>query len=172
MAVGGRDRVVIVAIAHQRQRADPTRSLVARLVRHRWQVKESCLIRRQTGPDRGVVTTQPIIEAAAAMGFELRVQLLEGRRPRQRHQIVAPGIADQILDLALVVALARPTKAILEQVVGRQLAEGAVRCRLPSPRTRATASLVLSYKIDRGTPPKNANADTCPSRRASVVSPG
>ena len=33
-----------------------------------------------------------------------------------------------------------------------------VRWRLPSPRMRATASLVLSYKIDRGTPPKNANA--------------
>jgi hypothetical protein len=58
--------------------------------------------------------TQPIVEAAAAAGFELRVQLLEGRRPRQRHQIVAPGIADQILDLALVVAFARAAEAILE----------------------------------------------------------
>lgn len=58
--------------------------------------QERCLIRRQTGPNRGVVTTQPIIEAAATAGFELRVQLLDGHRPRQRHQIVAPGIADQI----------------------------------------------------------------------------
>jgi hypothetical protein len=114
VAVGGRDRVVIGAIAHQRQRADPTRSLLAWLVGHGWQVKENCLICRQTAPDRGVVTTQPIIEAAPAAGFELRVQLLEGRRPRQRHQIVAPGIADQILDLALVVALARAAEAILE----------------------------------------------------------
>jgi hypothetical protein len=31
---------------------------------------------------------------------------------------------------------------------------------------------VLSYKIDRGTPPKNANADTWPSRKASVVYAG
>jgi hypothetical protein len=46
VAVGGRHRVIVVAIAHQRQRADPTRSLLARLVGHRWQVKESCLIRR------------------------------------------------------------------------------------------------------------------------------
>jgi hypothetical protein len=41
-------------------------------------VEESCLVRRQTGPDRGGMTTQSIIEAAAAAGFELRVQLLEG----------------------------------------------------------------------------------------------
>jgi hypothetical protein len=75
-------------------------------------------------PDRGVVTTQLIIEAVAAAVFELRVQLLEGRCPRQRHQIVAPGIADQILDLARVVALARAAEAILEQTVTRQLAEG------------------------------------------------
>src|ERR1700722_19425009 len=37
---------------------------------------------------------------------------------------------------------------------------------------RATASLVLSYRIDAGTPPKNANAATCPAQNASVVSAG
>ena len=46
VAVGGRDRVVIVAIAHQRQRADPTRSLVARLVR-------ALRAARATPPDLG-----------------------------------------------------------------------------------------------------------------------
>jgi hypothetical protein len=44
--------------------------------------------------------------------------------------------------------------------------------RLPSPRMRATATLRLSYKIDSGTPPKKANAEMCPSRKASVVSAG
>jgi hypothetical protein len=37
---------------------------------------------------------------------------------------------------------------------------------------RATAILVLSYRIDLGTPPKNVNARTCPSQNASVVSAG
>jgi Helicase conserved C-terminal domain len=41
---------------------------------------------------------------------------------------------------------------------------------LPSPRIRATAILRLSYKIEIGTPPKKVNAETCPSRKASVVS--
>jgi hypothetical protein len=30
----------------------------------------------------------------------------------------------------------------------------------------------LSYKIEIGTPPKKVNAETCPSRKASVVSAG
>src|SRR3979411_753951 len=47
-----------------------------------------------------------------------------------------------------------------------------VRCRLPSPRMRATAILVLSYRIDGGTPPKNANARIWPSQKASVVITG
>ena len=39
-----------------------------------------------------------------------------------------------------------------------------VRCRFPSPRIRATASLVLSYRMERGTPPKNATAALWPSQ--------
>ena len=41
-----------------------------------------------------------------------------------RHHEVAPRIADQPLDLALVVALARPPEAIGEQIVGLQFTEG------------------------------------------------
>ena len=36
---------------------------------------------------------------------------------------------------------------------------------------RATASLVLSYRIDAGTPPKNAKAATCPAQNASSSPP-
>jgi len=46
------------------------------------------------------------------------------------------------------------------------------RVQSPSPRMRATAIFVLSYKIDWGTPPKKAKAETWPSQKASVVSPG
>jgi hypothetical protein len=41
-----------------------------------------------------------------------------------------------------------------------------VRSRFPSPQIFATAIVVLSYRIDSGTPPKKANAQTCPSRNA------
>jgi hypothetical protein len=37
---------------------------------------------------------------------------------------------------------------------------------------RATASVVLSYRIERGTLPKNVNAALCPSQNASAVSAG
>jgi hypothetical protein len=67
-----------------------------------------------------------------------------------------------------------PTKIQLPSRKGLfdQLAEGAGPLPLVVPENPRHASLVLSYNIDRGTPPKNANADTCPSRKASVVSAG
>jgi hypothetical protein len=45
---------------------------------------------------------------------------VQGRKARdlwEGHQVVAPGIANQAFDLALVVALARPAEAVEEQVV-------------------------------------------------------
>ena len=51
------------------------------------------------------------------------VQRREAVEQRDRHQEVAPRVADQSLDLALVVALARPAEPVLEQVVRSQLAE-------------------------------------------------
>ena len=55
----------------------------------------------------------------------MRVQRLEAFERRHRHHEVAAREADQPLDLALVVALARPAEAILEQVVRLQLGEHA-----------------------------------------------
>ena len=45
--------------------------------------------------------------------------------PRNRHEEVPPDEADQPLDLALVVALARPAEPVLEQIVRLQLREDA-----------------------------------------------
>ena len=69
------------------------------------------------------MTAQPIAEPVTAVVDQLRVQRLEARRPRHRHQVVPPDPADQSLDLALVVALAGAAEPILEQVVRLQLAE-------------------------------------------------
>ena len=51
------------------------------------------------------------------------VQSFEALKARNRNQEVPPGVAHQVLHLALVVALARAGEAILEQVVGLKLRE-------------------------------------------------
>ena len=67
------------------------------------------------------------------------------------HHEVAPRVAHQPFDLAVVVALARSSEAIGEQVVRLQLAEIRVLNRLSSPRMRVTASLRLPYTVGRAT---------------------
>ena len=70
-------------------------------------------------------------------------------------------------------ALAWTTEPVLEQVVRLQLCEHSCASggdRLPV--SCATARRVLSYTMLWGTPPRNENAETCPSQNASVVSAG
>src|ERR1019366_3844260 len=56
---------------------------------------------------------------------------LEALENRNGDKEVPSGIADQPLDFALVVAFARPTETILEQVVRLQLGENARPTPLP-----------------------------------------
>ena len=83
----------------------------------------------------------------------------------------ALGVLHQPLHLPLVVARPTPKRSRNRKWLTSSV-KARVRVRWPSPRIRATASLVLSYSIDSGTPPKKAKAATCPSRNASVVSAG
>jgi hypothetical protein len=55
---------------------------------------------------------------------QVGVQRGEAVEHGDRHQEVAPSVADQSFDLALVVAAARAAEPILEQVMPLQLAEG------------------------------------------------
>src|SRR5262245_58994041 len=57
------------------------------------------------------------------------VESLEACEYRDRHQEIAPRVTNKAFDLALVVALARPTEPVLEQIVRLQLAEHP--CALP-----------------------------------------
>ena len=125
MAVGGRHRVVGAAIAHQRQRADPARPLLAGVVGRRRQVVEALEVPRQPRADRLVMAAQPIAETPAAIRQQLLVQRSEAGGMRQRHQVVPPDQSDQPLHFALVVALARAAEPIGEQVMRLQLAEHA-----------------------------------------------
>ena len=99
--------------------------------------------------------------------------IVEGREALARFngdQEVPPDEADQSLDLALVVALARPAEPVLEQIVGLKLREDARS--LPLPIAQDPGNRQKSYRMDRGTPPKKANAALWPSQNASVVSAG
>jgi len=167
-----RHRVVVAAVAHQRQRRDARHQLLAGVVRRRQWLAEGCQTTCKPRADGLVVATYPVAHALSATAQKMDIEGGEAFEHRDRYQEVAPGVADKAFDLALVVALARPTEPVLEQIVRLQLAEHPRGWRSPSPRIRATAILVLSYRIDRGTPPKNVKARTCPSQKASVVSAG
>ena len=56
---------------------------------------------------RGCAARKPRI-ARSGLSREIIVQRLDALNPRNRHEEVPPDEADQPLDLALVVALARP----------------------------------------------------------------
>jgi hypothetical protein len=72
-----------------------------------------------------MLSSWPRRRAPGAPGSAPRdgVQRGQALDPRHRHQEVAPGVADQPLHLALVVALARPAEAVGEEEVRLQLGE-------------------------------------------------
>jgi hypothetical protein len=67
------------------------------------------------------VTAQAIIHAASATLQKVSVKRLEAVKNRNRHQKVAPRKTDEPLDFTLVIASARPTETILEQLVRLKL---------------------------------------------------
>ena len=69
------------------------------------------------------MAAQPIALALEALFLEPGIQGRKALKARKRDQEVAPDIADQPLDLALVVALAGATKPVLEQIMRLQLTE-------------------------------------------------
>ena len=112
------DGVIGAAIAHQRQRTDPPRALVAGVVGDCGKALKNRTIPFQAVADRLVVATQLFRPSLGAAGFKMRVEIIEVPEPWHRHQEVPAAIADDPLDLALVVPLAGAAKAVLEQVMG------------------------------------------------------
>ena len=78
-----------------------------------------------------LVAPQPRRLAPAALFGESIVEGREALGTRDGDQEVPPDEADQSLDLALVVALARPAEPVLEQIVGLKLREDARSLPLP-----------------------------------------
>ena len=126
--------------------------------------------RARRSPIVSPVTPQPCGLAPAALSREIIVQRLDALNPRNRHEEVPPDEADHPSTLPLSLPLpGRPNLSSNRQWDCSSV-KTRVRCRFPSPRMRATASLVLAYRMERGTPPKNATP-RCGHRRTPRSSP-
>ena len=124
-AIGGRRRIIVHAIAHQRRRGDLRRALVAGLEGRLGQSAQDRLIRDKPFADRLLVAAGPLGLTGAAAFFQSGVERLEGGGMRHGREEVRPGIFYQGLDFAFVVPLSRSAKTILKQVMADELGEGA-----------------------------------------------
>ena len=97
-----------------------------------------------------LMAPQPRRLAPAALFGESIVEGREALGTRDGDQEVPPDEADQSLDLALVVALARPAEPVLEQIVGLKLREDARSLPLPIAQDPGNRQLgVGAYRMDR-----------------------
>src|ERR1700730_1804857 len=125
VTVARRHRVVVEPIAHQRQRGDTRRELLAGVVRRRRQRLEGGKIALQPLPDRPMMAAQTVRHSTPAAFQKMGVQRLEALEHRDWYEVVPSRIADEPFDFALVVAFARSAEPVLEQVVRLQLGEHA-----------------------------------------------
>lgn len=100
-------RVVVAAIAHQRQRTDSRRDLLAGFIRCRGQRQQRRTITLEAFADGLGIATQTPLPPLAARGFQMRVECIPTGEARHRHHEVAPRVTHQPLHLALIVALGR-----------------------------------------------------------------
>ena len=130
--------------------------------------------RRGRAPAARRCSRQPraVIQPVEAVLLEMSVELGEARSRRDRDQEVAPGIADQALDLALVVAFAGPAEAVEEQVVRLQLGKGPGPLPLAAIQDAGHRQLGVVVEDRARHPTKKAKAALCPSRKASIRSAG
>jgi len=124
MAIWSRHRVVAGAIAYQRERSDARRYLFASFIRRCWQRQHRCPVTFKALADRLRMPTQTPLTTLAALLSQVRVEGFPTVEMRNRHHEVATSIADQTLNLALVITLGRPSELIGEQIVALQLQEG------------------------------------------------
>ena len=123
MAIARRNRIIVVAVTHQRQGRDARRDLVAGVIGRRRQRHERGDVRLHALGDRRGVAAQDRLTPFDAGVEKARVERVKTLRDRQRRHEVAPDIADQPFHLALVVSLARPAEAVVEQVMALKFRE-------------------------------------------------
>ena len=128
--------------------------------------------RARRSPIVSPVTPQPCGLAPAALSREIIVQRLDALNPRNRHEEVPPDEAGQPLDLALVIALARPAEPVLEQTVGLQLREDARSLPLSIAQDAGNRQSGVVVQDGAGDAAEERNPALWPSQNASVVSAG
>ena len=115
---------------------------------------------------------QPRRLAPAALFGESIVEGREALGTRDGDQEVPPDEADQSLDFALVVALARPAEPVLEQIVGLKLREDARSLPLPIAQDPGNRQLGVVVQDGSGDAAEEGKRALWPSQNASVVSAG
>ena len=123
VSVCDRRRVVVGAVSDQRQRAHTGQVPVARVIRHCRQRQEGVEITHHALAYRLCVAPELRLHPIQAPLLEVGVESLEAIERWDRNKEVPPGVSDHTLDLALVVALARTSEPVLEQVVRLKLCE-------------------------------------------------
>jgi hypothetical protein len=101
----------------RRLRGDPPARLIAGIERGWRQLRHHLEVPGKARADRLGVAAQDIALTLAALLLQPSVECLPGGEARHRHHEVAPGIADQPLDAAFVIALAGAAIAVTEQVM-------------------------------------------------------
>ena len=173
VAVGHGHGIVVAAVTHQRQRTRPSRALIAGIIGSRRQWQENLTIPLETLADGLLVAAQPRRLAPAALFGESIVEGREALGTRDGDQEVPPDEADQSLDLALVVALARPAEPVLEQIVGLKLREDARSLPLPiRPGSGQPPAWCCRTGWIGGRRRRRQTPALWPSQNASVVSAG
>ncbi len=121
--VARRDRIVVRAIANERQGRDLRRAFVAGLERRRGKLPQGRSVGDKPLADRLFMPAGAFVLAGETTLRELGVQRVNRRGMRHGRQKIGARILHQPLDLALVVALAWTTEAIVEQKMADQLGE-------------------------------------------------
>src|SRR6266851_9862807 len=143
-------RVVVRAIANQRQRTDPRGDLLAGFIGRRGQRQHGRTVALEALTDGLGVSSQLALEPLPALGFQVSVQLFPARYAWNRNHEVPPSIANQAFDLALVVALGWTAELLREQIVTLQLGESPRLLPLFSPQNPRHSDLRVVVKYPRG----------------------
>ena len=123
VAVGDGHRVIIVPVAHQGERTDPCARFVTGLERRRRQTRQLLPIALEPSADSLAVAAQHVALPFAALLLQVDIEGLPTLEPGDRSHEVPPRVADQTFHLALVIAFAGTTIAVLEKVMGLEPAE-------------------------------------------------
>ena len=123
MGVGHWHRIVVAAVAHHGDRTGPGADFLAGVIGCGRQHHQGVEVTQETLADGLGMAAQNLVLAFETLLLQPGVQVVEAVEAGHRYKVVPPAKADHPFDVALVVALARPAKPVLEQVMRLQLRE-------------------------------------------------